>query len=71
MITINEKSYRELRCNKCRKFFIYEYIFAGRLAIQCERCGLMNEFEMKHFNTKENTDIIRKEFALEGGEQNG
>lgn len=68
MITINNKEYRELRCNKCRKFFIYEYIFAGRMAMQCPRCGELNEFEFKHLNTTENKATIKKEFSLKGGE---
>lgn len=66
MITINSKNYRELRCKACRKFFIYEYIYAGRLALQCSRCSELNEFEFKHLNTKENQTIIEKEFKQEG-----
>lgn len=66
MITINGNEYRELRCTKCRKFFIYEYIFTGRLAIQCPRCGELNEFILKHLNTKENKATIDKEFTMKG-----
>lgn len=68
MITINDKEYRELRCKACRKFFIYEYIYAGRMAIQCQRCNELNEFEFKHLNTTENKATIKKEFSLKGGE---
>lgn len=68
MITINEKEYRELRCKACHKFFIYEYVFAGRMAIQCQRCGELNEYEFKHLNTKENKATINKDFTLRGGE---
>ena len=68
MIIINDKNYRELRCKICRKFIIYEYIFAGRLAIQCARCGELNEIEFKHLNTKQNNDTIKKEFTMKGGE---
>lgn len=69
MISINEKEYRELRCNGCRKFIIYEYVFAGRLAIQCPRCGYMNEFVFRHLNTKENKDKIEKDYSMKGGEE--
>ena len=66
MITLNNKAYRELRCSKCRKFILYEYIFAGRVAYQCPRCGEFNEFNFKHMNTKESNDLIKKEYSIEG-----
>lgn len=69
MITINQKEYRELRCKNCRKFIVYEYVFAGRIAIQCDRCGELNEFEFRHLNTNENKATINKEFVMKGGEK--
>jgi len=71
MITLNEKPYREARCKACRKLICYEYVFAGRLAFSCPRCGELNEINFKHLNTKENTDRISSEFTVnsEGGEK--
>lgn len=69
---INEKFYRELRCNNCRALWGYEYIFAGRIAWTCHKCAELNEFNFKHTKTKENTDIIKQEFEInqtKGGEE--
>jgi len=63
MPTINDKFYREIRCNNCRKLFGYEYIYAGRQAFFCPRCNELNEFNFKHIQTKENLCIIKNEFT--------
>lgn len=70
VIEIQGKKYRELRCNSCRKLICFEYIFAGRIAYICPRCGNTNEFILKHLPTEENKDRIKSEFTYtqEGGE---
>lgn len=71
MPTINDKFYREIRCKNCRKLFGYEFVFAGRLAFTCNRCSELNEFEFKHIQTKENLDILKKEFSVENDQKGG
>lgn len=68
MITIDGKGYREARCKNdtCRKLLFYEYVFAGRLAMQCDRCGTMNIFDFKHLQTAQNKTTIEKDFTVEG-----
>jgi len=63
MITLNSKVYREVRCVHCRKLICYEYVFAGRIAFACPRCGELNEINFKHVQTKENVDTIKKDFT--------
>lgn len=63
MIKINEKHYRELRCQTCRKFAIYEYVVAGRLAYSCPRCGEVSEFTFKMLGTP-NDDMILDKYKL-------
>lgn len=63
MITLNAKAYREVRCAHCRKLICYEYVFAGRIAFTCPRCGELNEISFKHVQTKENVDTIKKDFT--------
>lgn len=63
MITLNTKVYREVRCVHCRKLICYEYVFAGRLAFVCPRCGELNEVNFKHVQSKENVDTIKKDFT--------
>ena len=58
MIKINDKHYRELRCQKCRKFVAYEYIVAGRMAHTCPRCGFISEWEFKMLGTKKDDIVI-------------
>ena len=62
MLTYNDKPYREVRCPQCRKLICYEYIFAGRLAFNCPRCGEFFSIDFKHMKTKSNEDIIEKDF---------
>lgn len=72
MININGESYRELRCVGCRKLIMFEYIFAGRAAYICSRCGQTSTFKFKHLPTKHSKDTINKEFTItqtEGGEK--
>lgn len=64
MTTINEKPYREVRCTHCRKLICYEYVFAGRIAFACPRCGELNEVEFKHLKNKENDSIVKTEFTV-------
>jgi len=40
------KMYRELRCNHCRKFAIWEYVRDGRLLYECPRCHKISVFEI-------------------------
>ena len=72
MITINGKSYREMRCATCRKLICYEYILAGRIAFACPRCDNLTEFQGKHADTLENRTIIKDQFTIQfiqrGGE---
>lgn len=63
MMTLNNRVYRECRCKACRKLICYEYIFAGRIAFTCPRCGELNEISFKHLQTKENTDTIKNDFT--------
>ena len=51
---INGKIYREIRCKACHKLICYEYIFAGRIAFSCPRCGELNEMDFKHLKNKYN-----------------
>lgn len=46
MIEQDEKFYREVRCAKCRRLLLLEYVFRGRIAIKC-KCGEMNRIEYK------------------------
>jgi len=46
MIEQDEKFFRELRCPKCHKLLLLEYIFRGRLAIKC-KCGEIVRVEYK------------------------
>lgn len=68
MITINNKSYREIRCPHCHKLICYEYIFAGRLAFTCPRCSELSTYSFKSFKTHETSGTIQDEFILKGGE---
>jgi len=70
MIEINGKTYRELRCPHCRKLICNEYIFAGRIAFSCARCGETSTFTFKHLKTKPNDATMDKEFVInqKGGE---
>lgn len=69
MITLNDSAYRELRCPTCHKLICYEYIYAGRVAIVCPRCGEIKEFIFKHMETKEIKDIIDTQFNMKGGDK--
>ena len=71
MATINDKFYKEIRCKNdvCRFLFGYEYIFAGRLAFHCPKCGELSEFIFKHAGTKENKDAMQ-EYSLKNPEPN-
>ena len=61
---INDKLYRELRCQKCRKLICYEYIYAGRIAFNCPRCSELTQIELKYAKTKDNVDTIDKDYTL-------
>lgn len=61
---IDDKFYRELRCQNCRKFVIYEYVLAGRLAFTCPRCGELSEWKFKHFKTAENVQKVDAEYII-------
>lgn len=68
MITINNKSYREVRCSHCRKLICYEYVFAGRLAFTCARCGELTTINFKSLKTGDTHGTIQDEFTMKGGE---
>lgn len=56
-IVIEGKKYREIRCYKCRKKLGYEYVFSGRIAFECPRCGewlIINNFDIKNINKVKN-----------------
>lgn len=59
----NDRIYRELRCQNCRKLICYEYIYAGRILFICPRCNEENVFTFKHY--KSDSEI--KEFEFEEG----
>ena len=71
MPTLNGQFYRELRCKDCHKLILNEYIFAGRVAFNCPRCGELNELSFKHTPTKENTNIVKSEFTVHNDTQKG
>jgi phage FluMu protein Com len=71
MTTINDKAYREVRCTSCHKLIVYEYIFAGRLAFVCPRCGELNESDYRHLKNKENDAIVQREFTVHNDDQKG
>ncbi len=64
MATINDKFFREIRCPNCHRLLGYEFVFAGRLAFGCPRCGELCEFNFKHTKTKENVTEIEKQFSI-------
>lgn len=72
MITLDNKTYREFRCPNCRKLLGYEYIFAGRIAFICPRCDEFTAWEKKHIKTKDNAQVLPKDFIIDldmkGGE---
>lgn len=47
MIIKQGKSYRELRCSYCRALLAFEYVVAGRVYIDCKRCGEGNTFTFR------------------------
>lgn len=64
MKIIDGKPYREVRCNACHALICYEYIFAGRIAIDnCPKCGEKSVFTYKHIKTTNNVEVIDKEFT--------
>lgn len=68
---LNDKIYRELRCRRCRKLICYEYVYAGRIAFSCPRCGELTEQIFKHLKTANVTDTM-KEYQIQpskGGEE--
>ena len=69
-MTINGQAYRELRCKACRKLICYEYVFAGRIAFTCPRCGEITEVDFKHLMTPEVKKEISEKYNLsqKGGE---
>jgi phage FluMu protein Com len=70
MITINGKDYKELRCQRCQKFVIYQNIAAGIACYICPRCKHVNEFSFKYLKTADNEAMIKKDYSLvmKGGE---
>lgn len=65
-IIIGEE-YNEIRCDHCDKLIIWEYVFAGRLILECPRCKKVSLYSFKHSPTRENKDIVEKEFSLHNG----
>jgi len=61
---INDKLYRELRCNKCRKLICYEYIYAGRIAFNCPRCSEFSEVELKYLKTADNMKVMDNDYSI-------
>lgn len=71
MLTYNGKPYREVRCPHCRKLICYEYVFAGRIAFNCPRCGEFIEIDFKHMKNKQTTSIIDSEFVKNSNDEKG
>lgn len=67
-VEINGKKYRELRCDHCRKLICFEYIFAGRIAFVCPRCGETSTFNFKHLPTDDTRATIEQEFTIKNSE---
>lgn len=63
MIEINGKKYKEIRCYKCQKFIVYANISAGIMFYQCPKCGFLNEFIFKYLKTKENLNLLKKNYT--------
>ncbi len=42
-----EKFYREVRCNKCRRLLLKEYVYRGRIAVKCTKCSEVVEIDFK------------------------
>lgn len=69
----NDKIYRELRCQHCRKLICYEYIYAGRIMYKCPRCNEENVFTFKHYSASAELKEFEfndksKKVNLKGGE---
>lgn len=65
MKMIAGKPYREVRCPHCHVLICYEYIFAGRIALdKCPKCGKESVFTFKHSKTTDNQAIIEDEFSV-------
>lgn len=45
---------REIRCNKCQTWLCDQYIFQGRLILQCHECGYKFKTVFKHQKDKLN-----------------
>lgn len=43
----SDRFMRELRCPKCRRLLLLEYVFAGRLSVKC-KCGEVVRISFKH-----------------------
>lgn len=44
--------YREIRCTECRAWLADEYLYSGRLVLQCFRCGAIIKITFKHTRDK-------------------
>ena len=74
MKSISGENLRELRCRHCRAFITYERIIAGIIVHRCPKCGALNEFEFKFFDTPSVRAIMDARYIIktkkpEGGEQ--
>lgn len=66
MKIIDNKPYREVRCPNCHALICYEYVFAGRIALDtCPKCGQKSIFTFKHSKNKSNQNIIDDQFSVE------
>lgn len=65
MKLIDDKPYREVRCQHCHALICFEYIFAGRIAVdKCPKCGKKSVYTYKHIKTADNQTIINDEFSV-------
>lgn len=66
----NGKPYREMRCTYCRALLGFEYVVAGRVHIECRRCGEGNTFTFRatknELSKYEYTPKLRKEVSKHG-----
>lgn len=64
MVEIEGKKYRELYCDHCKNFIMYEHIHAGRALYICPRCGRMNEYTFNFLNVPLNLKYIVEKYGL-------
>lgn len=67
---INGRQYREVRCQNCKNYIVYEDDAIGRLAHKCPKCGYLNEIVLKMLKTKANIEKMMKYLVNPKGGEN-